>query len=132
MPVSDGVLTTACISGCPNRISWEYDQGEHPTRDHPGTDDEVWPASGCTDEHRWAITVPDYASRYHDVWQQLAQHDRLEAAAFRLWIASLQHIAGRGATVTLDNDIDGKLTRRRFRVPSRTPWEHDDLEALPL
>lgn len=127
MYIPDGVLTTACVPGCPSRITWWYDQGEPLARDHPGTDDEVWPAGGCSDDHRMALAYDQtYASWEATIWGQLAQYGRLCDLGYRLWISSLQYLAGPGQTVTLDNDVDGHLTRRRFRVPSRNSWEHDD------
>jgi hypothetical protein len=127
----DNAIVTACIPGCPNRVSWDYDDGEPQTWEHPGYPAEIFPAMGCRREHLFALGMPyDYPAQHHDAWQRVHDFERLQGTGHMLWITSLQHIAGPGNTVTLDNFT--WIGRRRFRIPMAPVWDQDDDDLLPF
>ena len=131
MYIPDGVLTTGCIPGCSSRVIWEYDQGEPMTRDHPGTNDAIWPAMGCNEDHLIALTYsPAYDSITSTVWYQLSQYDRLLASSYASYLSSLCYLVGVGATVTLGirTSLSGPVTIS-FRVPDPNA---DDLDDYPF
>jgi hypothetical protein len=128
MYIPDGVLTTGCVRGCSSRITWEYEQGEPMTRDHPGTDDEVWPAMGCNEDHLIALTYsPEYDSVTSTVWYQVGHYHRMLDAAHARYLASLRHLAGVGGTVILGTrrSLSGPVTIT-YLVPDPNADNLDD------
>ena len=126
MRIPDGVLTTRCIPGCPSRISWEYDEGEPRTWDYPGTDDEVWPATGCSDAHLLLLCTPAYASLESHIWYLLEEYLRLlDESEDRKW-SSLRHLVGIRGLVCLG--VFPSLTGpRRIVIQVPDPADFDDL-----
>src|SRR5262245_42953194 len=135
MYIADGILTTACVPDCNSRITWEYDAGEPRSWEHPGTPEEIWPATGCVyAEHLLAITPEDFPSRYHEVWQQLATYLRLLDSSHALWLSSLHHLVGPHGYVNVGGYRDG-LAHRGVTVPALGPWQRSDgpdLDELPF
>lgn len=120
-----GSITTPCpAEGCRNRLVWDFYPGEPMTYEHPGTPDEMSVEVECSDH-----PLGDYRpSAEHDAWQQAYTFDRICSLGNMLWISSLQHIAGPGHVVTLDNAARwlGGTRARQMRVPMRPVWESAD------